>query len=186
MTPEERTIFTELRKEVKKANQRLVRLEKETKQKGSFAAKQLYDDLSTKEMQLITPKGRIRYSEKLNLEELKVMQKAINKFLKSESTIAKIKEKKLKYEAEIKEEMRTIKSLDWAMVNTIFQSGKHYTWIYEYIPKSEFWGYWVNLCNDENWSVNKWINEILERIDKIPDIDLKLDLTSLYYYIKED
>ena len=42
MTPEEQKLYNDLKKLAKRANQRLVRLERLTGEKGTFASKQLY------------------------------------------------------------------------------------------------------------------------------------------------
>ena len=60
-----------------------------------------------------------------------------------------------------------------------------YTWIYEFIPKSEFWGNWVKTTNRENWDKETFTEQIALRINKEVDVELKVDLEALYYYVKD-
>jgi len=177
MTKEEQQLYNELKKEIKKANQRILRLERETGIKNPFATKQLYDYIDNF---AITKKRRVGLSIKWDLTQLKIVQKAVKDFLASDfSKISEVKKYKKELESNIG------KKLTYKMANTIYESNKHYSWIYEYIPKSEFWGYWVKACNEYNWNRKKWIDEISDRIGKIPDEELKQDLIALYIYIKE-
>lgn len=174
---EEQKLYKELTKLVKTANQRILRLERETRIKHPFAVKQLYDYIDTF---AITKKGRIRVSSKWDVRQMKIVQKAVSDFMKSDfSRAGKVK----KYRKQLEQEIG--KKLTYKQANIIYESNKHYSWIYEYIPKSEFWGYWVKACNEYNWSRTKWVEEIADRIGHIPDEELKKDLIALYIYIKD-
>ena len=86
---------------------------------------------------------------------------------------------KVKYEEEAEKE------LDFKQLNTLYRSSKNYTWIYEFIPKSEFWGNWVKTTNRENWDKETFTEQIALRINKEVDVELKVDLEALYYYVKD-
>ncbi len=56
MTPEQASLFSEMKKLSKRANQRIVRLERETGLQDSFAIKQLKDYLSSEKVNTWTEK----------------------------------------------------------------------------------------------------------------------------------
>ena len=179
-------LYTDLQKLVRSANQRILRIEKLTGKKDMFAVKDLFDFIKNPNINFRTKTGRIAFSKNYTEDEIRKLSMGINRFLKDEtSTISGIKQYKFKIELDIKDELGNEKKLTYNQANTFYKSGKHYSWIYEYIPKSEFWGYYVTACNEYNWSASKWIDELEQRINNIPDEDLKTDLIALYYYIKE-
>ena len=83
MTPQEERLYNDLKKLAKRANQRLVRLERLTGEKGTFASKQLYDYLDSSELQALSKTGRIRVSKNFSFTQLKVIIKATNQFLEN-------------------------------------------------------------------------------------------------------
>lgn len=180
-------LYTDLQKLVRRANQRILNIEKLTGKKDIFGVKDLFDFIKNPDTNFRTKKGRIAFSKNYTEDDIRKLSMGINKFLSNteSSTISGIKQYKLKIEQDIKEELGIEKKLTYNQANTFYKSGKHYSWIYEYIPKSEFWGYYVTACNTYNWSTSKWIDELEKRIDNIPDEELKTDLIALYYYIKE-
>lgn len=180
MTKEEQKIYNELVKLAKRANQRLLRLERLTGATGTFASKQLYDYLSTNEIQAITKTNRIKVSKQYNLTQLLGIKKATEQFLSSgASTIREVK--KIKQEFKKQADI----NLSYKQADALYKSNKSYTWIYEYIPKSEFWGIWVPTAKRENWDVEEFSEQIALRISKEIDEELKADLESLYFYVME-
>lgn len=180
MSKEEQQLYNELQKIIKKANQRLVRLERLTGEKGTFASKQLYDYLTSNELNAVTKSGRIRILKSYNIQKLLAVKKATQQFLnKEESTVKGIKKLKVQYEKEAE------KQLNFKELNTLYRSGKNYTWIYEFIPKSEFWGNWVKTTNRENWDKETFVEQIALRMEREVDVELKADLEALYYYVKD-
>ena len=180
MTKEEQKLYNELVKLAKKANQRLLRLERLTGATGTFASKQLYDYLSTNEIQAITKTDRIRISKQYNLIQLLGIKKATEQFLTSGASTTR-EVKKIKKEFEKQSDI----NLSYKQADVLYKSNKSYTWIYEYIPKSEFWRDWVTITNRENWNVEEFSEQIALRIEKEIDEELKLDLEALYNYIME-
>ena len=57
-TPTEASLFNLLKKEAKKANQRILRLERLTGQTSTFATKQLYDYLDSEKLNALTAKRK--------------------------------------------------------------------------------------------------------------------------------
>ena len=62
-TSEERILTNELRLLIKQANQRILRIERETGIKEGFATKQLLDYLSAQPINGVTAGGRIRFKK---------------------------------------------------------------------------------------------------------------------------
>ena len=81
-TPDEAILYRDLQKLVKRANQRLLRIERETGEKGTFASKQLYDYLGSSELNAISPTGRIRLRKSYNMNQMQAIKKATEQYLK--------------------------------------------------------------------------------------------------------
>ena len=176
---EELALYNELKKLAKKANQRILRLERLTGLKGEFATKQLYDYLNSNELKAISEKGRIKVRKDFTLLQYKAIIKATNEFLESdESKVSGLKNLQREYSIKAK------KSLSFKQLSTLYKAKKNYTWIYEYIPKSEFWAL-VNVSKEEKWNKETFIIEISNYINEEIDLELKKDLEDLYYYIME-
>ena len=176
MTENEK-LFNELKKLSKRANQRILRLERLTGIKEPFAIKQLVDYLSSEQLKAISKKGRIRASKKMNETQMIATIKATKEFLASGQS--KVKEvKKITKEYSIKAE----KPINYKQANTLYQSGKNYTWIYDYMTPSEFWSF-VKLAKEQGWNKEVFINEIQAYITKEVDEELKRDLEALYIYV---
>ena len=76
LTKEQQQLFIELKTLAKRANQRLLRIERLTDQKGTFAAKQLYDYLDSSTLQALSEKGRIRVSKAFSTTQMLAIKKA--------------------------------------------------------------------------------------------------------------
>ena len=176
---EDNKLFNELKKLSKQANQRIVRLEKLTGQKESFATKQLIDYLSSEPVSGITKQGRIRASKSMSDTQMINTIKATKQFLESSSSTEKGVKQILK-EYETKAE----KPISFKQANILYQSGKSYEWIYEDIPKSDFWSF-VQKANESNWSKETFIEQIQNYMSREIDTQVLLDLEALYYYVKD-
>ena len=99
MTAEESALYNELKGLVRKANQRMDRVERLTGEKYTFAAKELYDELSSSTLNALTKKkGRISLKSSYNLTQMRAIKKATEKYLDSKtSTVIGIKKTKKKF-----------------------------------------------------------------------------------------
>ena len=177
MTSEELKLYNELKKLSKRANQRLLRLERLTGEKGTFASKQLYDYLDSNELKALSKTGRIRVSKEFSFTQLKAIIKATNQFLESPVSITG-GVKKITKEYSIKAE----KPISFKQANVLYKSGKNYTWIYQYIPKSEFWDL-VKVAKRENWDEKTFAEQISLLGQFEIDEEIKADLEALYIYV---
>ena len=179
MSREEQILYNQLQKLAKQANQRLLRIERLTGEKGTFASKQLYDYLGTTELNAITPSSRIKISKAFNLNQLKAIKKATEQFLAQDvSKVSGVK--KLTKEYSEKAE----KPISYKQSDVLYKSGKNYTWIYEYMTKSEFWTF-VKLAREQGWNNETFIEQIEGYISREVDEELRADLEALYIYVME-
>lgn len=99
LTREEQELFNELRKLSKKANQRIVRLEREFG-KDTWATKYLKEKLATEPLQAWTVSGRVKANKSMTVTQMKATIKATNEFLNSSIStkrgIKKAKQKAIK------------------------------------------------------------------------------------------
>lgn len=179
MTPAEQKLYNDLKKLAKRANQRLVRLERLTGEKGTFASKQLYDYLDSSELQALSKAGRIRVSKDFSFTQLKAIIKATNQFLESPVSVTGGVKKKTKEYSEKAE-----KPISYKQADVLYKSGKNYTWIYEYMTKSEFWAF-VKLAREQGWNKETFIEQIEGYISREVDEELRADLEALYIYVME-
>ena len=183
MTPYEASLFVEMKKLSKRANQRIVRLERETGLQESFATKQLADYLSTDKLNAWTEKGRVTAKTSLSAKQMKDVIKVTKKFLNQEtSRVAGVKAYQKRYED------KTGLKLTKERLNALFQAERNYTWIYEYFGASEktaggiFWDWEREHKNDD---FETWLDNIRVYLyERTLDEKLYNDLLSLYEYAK--
>lgn len=177
MTRDESILFNELNKLAKRANHRLLRIERLTGKKETFASKQLYDYLSSSNLNALSKTGRIRVSKKYSMNQMRAVIKATKQYLASPtSTIKGIKQYKQKVSDQAGME------IDFEKADVLFQARSNYTWIYEYMTPSEFWAF-VRVAKEYGWNKETFVNELLNYIDEIPDELLKNRIRDLYDYV---
>ena len=180
MTPAEQKLFNDLKKLAKRANQRLLRLERLTGEKGTYASKQLYDYLDSNELKALSKAGRVRVSKNFSFTQMKAIIKATENFLESPTSVTKGVKKITQSYSE-----KAGKPLSYKQANVIYQTRKNYTCIYEYIPKSEFWIF-VRVAKENNWDKETFIEQIEGYIrQEVIDEQFRKDLEDLYYYVME-
>lgn len=93
-------LFNELRKLAKRANQRIVRLERFTGRQDAWAVANLRNRLDTEKLNAWTSKGRIKYNKSMNITELRAVIKATKNFLNSVTStkrgIEEVRQKQIK------------------------------------------------------------------------------------------
>ena len=82
LTPEEQELFNELKKLSKRANQRIVRLERAFG-KDTWATKYLKEKLESEPVQAWTTKGRVRVNKSMTQIQMRATIKATKEFLNS-------------------------------------------------------------------------------------------------------
>ena len=177
MTPYEASLFNELKREAKVANQRILRLERLTGKKESFATKQLADFLSIEGLDAWTKTGRVAVKKSFDAMQMKAILKQLRTFRESpQSRVAGVKQIKKIYEE------RMAKKLTYKQASSIFQAKKQWYWIRQYMSDSEWWDF-ARECVKENWSYETFEENIMTIItDRQLDEQLKFDLQDLYDY----
>lgn len=179
MTPYEASLFSEMKKLSKQANQRILRLERETGLQEGFATKQLADYLSTENLKAWTKKGRVAVKSDLSATQMKAIIKATKNFLKQEtSRVSGVRN----YQKQVSSQAG--KKISYKHASALYHAQRNYTWIYQYLTPSEFWDL-ARECVRENWSEERFIDNIMVYItDRTLDETLRKDLENLYDYIQ--
>lgn len=199
MTSEESALFQEVNKLVKRANQRLLRMERATGEKGSYSAKELYDRLSSDTLNAVTSGGRISMKKSYNVNQLRAIKTATEKYLHGISTVPKAK----KYTKEVSEKSGV--PLDLKRASSIFQLRDNYEWIYEYYKGSDFWAEYGNPVIKKEMNQPTFLDSIFKDIKQyqgelakmqeegedvetdilsnLTDEDLKKKIMDLYIYV---
>lgn len=189
LTKEQNLLRQELKKLSKRANQRILEIERLTKRKSpQFAVKELADLLSTTKG-LTKRKGKsIRASQyKKSMTETDIIGsiKALRNFLDKQrtptSTIRGIKA----FTKKISEE--TGKKVTYAMASKLFQAQKQWTWIFEYVNESDFWNYYNLVFKPQKPTYLQFIEDLeggLWNGDIPIDEDLREDLKAVYTYLR--
>lgn len=169
---------SELLKLIKQANQRIVRLERETGLKASFGTKQLYDYLDVPYIDAITKQGRIKRTKEYTTMQEKAIKKAIENFINEGSSIKEIKKFKQKYSAIAGKELNYKQADTYYRVIHTFEQ-----WLYdENITRSEFWNYWVPQA--KVMDKKSWAEALIEHKSAIVDRKMREDIEVLYDYVK--
>lgn len=183
MTQEQSKLYSEMKKLAKRANQRIVRLERETGVQEPFSVKQLADYLSSNTLNAWSEKGRASVIKGLTEGQMKAEIKALNQFLNNDLS----KQRGIKNYIKEKSEKAGV-ILNYKQANVVYQAEKSYKWIYKYFEDSKKGNYYWDFAREmvrNNWGVDQFIENIMQFItDKSLDESLKKDLTYLYEYSK--
>lgn len=177
MTTEEKELYKDLKILVKRANQRLVRLERLTGEKDSFSSKQLFDYLSSEKLKAVTKTNRIKI-DNFNLEQMGAIKNAVENFLDKDSlsTVTNIK----KYKAKVEKAIGT--KVSFKDLSTIYKARDLWKWTDEQYG-SAFWTDFAPRILDQN--KNEWIEFAKTYSQEGNDLEIKQKLTEIYNYIKK-
>ena len=138
LTREEQELFNELKKLSKRANQRIVRLEREFG-KDTWATKYLKEKLATEPLQAWTISGRVKVNKSMTVTQMKATIKATKEFLNSSiSTKRGVKKAKQKAIKTLKPRFSTDVSdisYEEAEALTSFFEDKEVTSVTNFIPR---------------------------------------------------
>lgn len=179
MTPEQASLFNQMKKLSKQANQRIVRLERFADIKEPFAVKQLGDYLSAETLNVWTKKGRVSSKKGLTVLQMKSINKAIERFIEDVSTVKKAKS----YVKKLSEEIGVEIPVKHASAE--YQLAKEYKWIYNYTTESEFWDF-ARECVKYMYDFDEFfdmLNANFIHSNKI-DEELNIKIQYLYQYIQ--
>lgn len=177
MTTEEKELYNDLKKLVKRANQRLVRLERLTGEKDSYSSKQLFDYLSSEKLKAVTKANRIKI-DNFNLEQMGAIKNAVENFLDKDSlsTLTNIK----KYKAKVEKAIAT--KVSFKDLSSIYKARDLWKWSEEQYG-SAFWTDFAPRILEQN--KNEWIEFAKTYSQEGNDLELKEKLSQIYDYIQK-
>lgn len=177
MTTEEKELYNDLKMLVKRANQRLVRLERLTGEKDSYSSKQLFDYLSSEKLKAVTKTNRIK-TENFNLEQMEAIKSAVENFLDKDSlsTVSNIK----KYKAKVEKAIGT--KVSFKDLSSIYKARDLWKWSEEQYG-SAFWTDFAPRILEQN--KNEWIEFAKTYSQEGNDLELKEKLSQIYDYIQK-
>lgn len=182
LTKEQQELYTELKKLAKRANQRLVRLEREFGT-NTWASKKLQNRLVADPLQAWTSKNRVRVNKSMNITQMRATLKAVNQFLNSKtSTKRGIKQIK---KTTIKNIAISLGTDDEELTNEQAEvlydmlSDDYVTDILRYIPASEFWSL-IEEAKEMKDTEQSFINRIKTYIEFGNDVDMVDKLSVIY------
>lgn len=177
MTTEEKELYNDLKKLVKRANQRLVRLERLTGEKDSFSSKQLFDYLSSEKLKAVTKSNRIKIGN-FNLEQMEAIKSAVEDFLDKDSlsTLTNIK----KYKTKVEKAIGT--KVSFKDLSAIYKARDLWKWSEEQYG-SAFWTDFAPRILEQN--KNEWIEFAKTYSQEGNDLELKEKLSQIYDYIRK-
>lgn len=187
LNSEQQKLFNELKKLSKRANQRIVRLEREFG-KDTWATKKLRDKLATEPLQTWSKTGRVKVNKSMTITQMKATIKATQQFLNSKtSTKRGIKQVK---KTTIKQLAKSLGTDDEDLTNEEAEalydmlSDDYVTDILKYIPASDFWAL-IEDAKEAGDSQESFISRISDYIEFGNDVDMRNKLIMIYEkYVK--
>lgn len=194
MTNEELKYYNELKKLSKRANQRLVRLEREFG-KDSWGAKELKSLLDNEQLKGWTVTGRVKVNKSMDIETMQAIIKATEKFLKNKATstvsgIKKIRKKQIenikKSQANFNVDTGDFEDLSYSEAESLYSifEDKNYQNISSYMKASEVWAL-ISEAKENNMTKNQFLDNVKNYIDFGTDKDIKKSFEGIYNkYVK--
>lgn len=187
LNSEQQKLFNELKKLSKRANQRIVRLEREFG-KDTWATKKLRDKLEAEPLRAWSKTGRVKVNKSMTTTQMKATIKATQQFLNSKtSTKRGIKQVK---KTTIKQLAKSLGTDDEDLTNEEAEalydmlSDDYVTDILKYIPASDFWAL-IEDAKEAGDSQESFISRISDYIEFGNDVDMRNKLVMIYEkYVK--
>lgn len=176
LSSDEQQLFNELKKLSKQANQRILRLERLTGAKETFASKKLFDYLSAEKLQAISKKGRVKISG-FDMEQMDAIKTALEDFLSGGySTIGEIK----KYKTKVEKAIGT--SLSYKDLSEVYKARDLWKWTDDQFGSA----FWVDFAPQIMYqNRNEWIKFVEVYVQEGNDKEVKEQLTKIYNYIRK-
>lgn len=176
MTEEKQNLYNELKRLSKQANQRILRLERLTGEKETFATKDLIDLLSSEPLQAISKTGRIRVLSSYTDTQMVAIIKAMKDFLNDKlSTVSGVKKEKKKAEDVIG------KPIKYGQISTFYTARELYKWANKTFG-SDFWKEFAPKVQTMNQT--DWVEFCELYIGETKDTHIRRRLVLLYNYLK--
>jgi uncharacterized phage infection (PIP) family protein YhgE len=187
LNAEQQKLFNELKKLSKRANQRIVRLEREFG-KDTWATKKLRDRLATEPLQAWTKTGRVKVNKSMTITQMKATIKATQQFLNSKTStkrgIKQVRKTTIKNLAKSLGTEEEDLSNDEAETLYNMLSDDYVSDILKYIPASDFWAL-IEDAKEQGDTQEDFISRISDYIDFGNDVDMRNKLIMIFEkYVK--
>ena len=187
LNEEQQKLYNELKKLSKRANQRIVRLEREFG-KDTWATKKLRDRLATEPLQAWTRTGRVKVNKSMTITQMKATIKATQQFLNSKTSRVKgVKQVRKTVIKSIAESLGTEEeNLSNEEAEALYDmlSDDYVTDILRYIPASEFWAL-IEDAKENGDTEQQFVDRIKDYIEFGNDVDMRNKLIVIYEkYVK--
>lgn len=187
LNAEQQKLFNELKKLSKRANQRIVRLEREFG-KDTWATKKLRDRLATEPLQAWTKTGRVKVNKSMTITQMKATIKATQQFLNSKTStkrgIKQVRKTTIKNLAKSLGTEEEDLSNDEAETLYNMLSDDYVSDILKYIPASDFWVL-IEDAKEQGDTQEDFISRISDYIDFGNDVDMRNKLIMIFEkYVK--
>lgn len=185
---DQQKLYEELRKLAKRANQRIVRLERQFG-KDKWAVKNLRDRLDTQKLQAWTKTGRIKYNKSMTITELRAVIKATNQFLNSQTStkrgIEKVRKKQIEgIQKSLSMEEEEITYEDAETLYRLFEDTDFTSFVPKFFSASEFWSL-INEAKIQNMNEDRFIDLIKMYIEIGSDVEIVMRSKAIYEkYVK--
>ena len=185
---DQQKLYEELRKLAKRANQRIVRLERQFG-KDKWAVKNLRDRLDTQKLQAWTKTGRIKYNKSMTITELRAVIKATKQFLNSQTStkrgIEKVRKKQIEgIQKSLSMEEEEITYEDAETLYRLFEDTDFTSFVPKFFSASEFWSL-INEAKIQNMNEDRFIDLIKMYIEIGSDVEMVMRSKAIYEkYVK--
>lgn len=186
---DQQKLYEELRKLAKRANQRIVRLERQFG-KDKWAVKNLRDRLDTQKLQAWTKKGRIKYNKSMTITELRAVIKATKQFLNSQTStkrgIEKVRKKQIEgiQKSLSMEEEEEMAYEEAEALYRLFEDTDFTSFVPKFFSASEFWSL-INEAKIQNMNEDRFIDLIKMYIEIGSDVEMVMRSKAIYKkYVK--
>lgn len=178
-------LYNEVLKEVKRANQRLVRIERETG-RNSWAGKRLESKLDSY-INAWTDSGRVRINKSMSMTKLHAIQKATRQFLESQtSTVGGIKKTIKNQKQGIKQSLSReyeddIEELSDEEIEALYDmfEDDYAKDIMQYVPSSDIWQLIIDAKENKD-TKTQFLERIETYLDFGNDLDMKKKISHIY------
>lgn len=188
LNTEQQQLFNELKKLSKRANQRIVRLEREFG-KDTWATKKLRNKLEAEPLQAWSKTGRVKVNKSMTVTQMKATIKATQQFLNSKtSTKRGIKQIKKTTIKQLAKSLGTEEEdLTYEEAETLYKmlTDDYVTDIMKYIPDSKSFLSLIEDAKEAGDSQDSFISRISDYIEFGNDVDMRNKLIMIYEkYVK--
>lgn len=183
LSEEQTQLYNDLKKLVKRANQRLVRLERAFGT-DTWGMKRVRDKLDIEPLKAWTSKGRIRLNKSYNIQQLNAIKNITEKFLSWEtSTVSGVKNIRKRAIKSLAKKLSTEeKEVTYEDAETYYElfEEEEWKWVLRYMTESEYYGM-VQDAKEDNDTEEQWVERFKTVVDFGNDLDFKERVIQLYY-----